>query len=37
MATSVPIALYGRDGKIAEAVREKVLPDIDGKQSVNTP
>jgi hypothetical protein len=31
MATPTPIATYGRDAKIAEAVREKLLPDVDGK------
>ncbi|KAB5576022.1 hypothetical protein GE09DRAFT_1215752 [Coniochaeta sp. 2T2.1] len=29
MAAPIPIAIYGRDGKIAEAIRELLLPDID--------
>jgi hypothetical protein len=39
MATPTPIAIYGRDAKIAEAVREKLLPDIDGEppQLINIP
>ncbi len=27
----VPVASYGRDPKVAEAVREKLMPDYDGK------
>jgi len=26
----VPVASYGRDAKVAEAVREKLMPDYDG-------
>ncbi|OIW29458.1 hypothetical protein CONLIGDRAFT_680307 [Coniochaeta ligniaria NRRL 30616] len=29
MATPTPVATYGRDAKIAEAIRQKLLPDID--------
>ncbi|KAB5550908.1 hypothetical protein GE09DRAFT_1222725 [Coniochaeta sp. 2T2.1] len=29
MAAPIPIAIYGRDGKIVEAIRELLLPDID--------
>lgn len=31
MAAPTPIATYGHDGKIAEAIRQKLLPDVDGK------
>ncbi len=27
---AVPVATYGKDPKVAEAVREKLLPDYDG-------
>ncbi len=31
MATPVPVASYGKDPKVAEAVRERLMPDYDGK------
>lgn len=33
MATPTPVATYGRDAKVAEAIRQKLLPDIDGKSA----
>jgi len=31
MASPIPVAIYGKDSKISEAVREKLLPDIESE------
>jgi hypothetical protein len=33
MANPVPVACYGHNAKVAEAVKEKLLPDYDGTHS----
>ncbi len=33
-ASPIPVASYGRDAKVSEAVRQKLLPDYDGASTI---